>query len=190
MYQRGDSSSRSEWVFCVYLNDDFEDGQTVFHKCSILDRRVAVKPKTGMAVIFQMQDLLHQGFAPRDGTKYFMQSSILFEPFPEGMSVKQPQDFRWNPEWVKKGEVALGGMNKGGMGTKKKFVPTLRSLDESLSKISLTDVATGRKPETGLAIGTPPNFGGVKPASDEIQDEMDLKMYGNGCYVNRDGLKV
>ncbi len=63
---------RSLLTLIVYLNDDFEGGCTSF-----LDLRVDVKPKRGMALLFQ-HDLLHEGAEVTSGVKYVVRTDVMF----------------------------------------------------------------------------------------------------------------
>lgn len=54
----------------IYLNDDFEGGDTEFKDFSIT-------PKTGRAAIFK-HELLHQGNAVQAGVKYAVRTDVMF----------------------------------------------------------------------------------------------------------------
>lgn len=69
---RRSGTERSELTFMVYLNDDFTGGQTAFH-----DLDVTVRPKTGMALVFQHQ-LLHEGCVVTSGAKYVLRSDVMY----------------------------------------------------------------------------------------------------------------
>jgi prolyl 4-hydroxylase len=73
----------------VYLNDDFEGGETAFPKC-----KVVAKPITGDGVCWYncyvngddgrcycLGSSLHQGQPPSRGTKYALNIWLRFEPF-------------------------------------------------------------------------------------------------------------
>lgn len=78
----------------VYLNDDFEDGQTGYwpnHNgihCRFLrdlekqqskkDHQILISPKTGKCVI-QDQNILHEGLPPKKGIKYLLRTDIIHE---------------------------------------------------------------------------------------------------------------
>ena len=55
----------------IYLNDDFEGGETGFM------REFEVKPKAGRALIFDHQ-IRHEGKALETGTKYVLRTDIMF----------------------------------------------------------------------------------------------------------------
>ena len=58
----------------VYLNADFEGGETRFTE----QLEHTVVPKTGMTVIFQHK-LTHEGCTVRTGTKYAMRTDVIYE---------------------------------------------------------------------------------------------------------------
>ena len=68
----GKAGEISLLTFMVYLNDDFEGGETEFPE---QDQRIV--PKTGLALLFQHM-LLHQGCRVESGTKYVLRSDILY----------------------------------------------------------------------------------------------------------------
>lgn len=59
------------FTFMLYLNDDFEGGETTFENHS-------VKPKTGMAVVFH-HPLKHAGEAIRSGVKYALRTDVMYK---------------------------------------------------------------------------------------------------------------
>jgi hypothetical protein len=61
---------RSRLTLMVYLNDDFEGGETRFEQA-------AIRPVTGMALVFVHQ-LLHQGAAVRRGRKYVLRTDVMY----------------------------------------------------------------------------------------------------------------
>lgn len=92
----GPSEAQQSWVgksgqrvftVLLYLNDDFKEGETSF---PLLD--YAVKPKTGMALVFRNLLLdgqpdhyaLHGGSPPSEGTKYVATKWVRGKPWPNG----------------------------------------------------------------------------------------------------------
>lgn len=67
---RRDNGERSRLTFMVYLNDDFEGGDTRFE-------RVAIRPQTGMALVF-VHELRHEGSAVVRGRKYVLRSDVMY----------------------------------------------------------------------------------------------------------------
>lgn len=70
-FQR-DNGECSYLTFMIYLNDDFEGGETVFNSISI-------KPRRGMALVF-IHELLHEGAPVIKGRKYVLRSDVMFNP--------------------------------------------------------------------------------------------------------------
>jgi len=69
-----DDGARSLLTLLVYLNDDFEGGETEFPE---QDRVIA--PRTGDLLLFQHM-LLHAGRAVTRGTKFVLRTDVLFSP--------------------------------------------------------------------------------------------------------------
>lgn len=59
-------------TFMIYLNDDFEGGETAF-----LDLEQLVVPRTGDALFFQ-HHVLHEGREVTRGTKYVLRSDVMY----------------------------------------------------------------------------------------------------------------
>ena len=59
-------------TFMIYLNDDFEGGETNF-----LELDVSIKPRTGSALLFQ-HPILHEGAEVTAGRKYASRSDIMY----------------------------------------------------------------------------------------------------------------
>lgn len=66
---------RSFYTFMIYLNDEYEGGQTTFYLDS---GEISFKLKQGSAIIFP-HNLLHEGTPIISGVKYIMRSDIMFE---------------------------------------------------------------------------------------------------------------
>lgn len=64
-------SEASYYTFMVYLNDDFEGGETKFVQLDI-------KPEAGTALIF-LHSLTHNGEAVTAGTKYVLRTDIMYQ---------------------------------------------------------------------------------------------------------------
>jgi predicted 2-oxoglutarate/Fe(II)-dependent dioxygenase YbiX len=60
----------SRITFMVYLNDDFEGGETNFDT-------VSIRPQAGMALCF-IHEQKHEGCAVTDGTKYVLRSDVMY----------------------------------------------------------------------------------------------------------------
>ncbi len=63
---------RSRLTFLVYLNDGFLGGET-----ALLDLGVSVKPRAGMALLFQ-HAILHEGCEVTEGVKYALRSDVMY----------------------------------------------------------------------------------------------------------------
>jgi predicted 2-oxoglutarate/Fe(II)-dependent dioxygenase YbiX len=68
-YQRN-KNVWSEFTFLIYLNDDYEGGETKFNDC-------IVEPKTGMLLVFK-HELLHEGAKVEQGIKYVLRSDVMY----------------------------------------------------------------------------------------------------------------
>jgi prolyl 4-hydroxylase len=72
-YARPDGSERSVWTLLIYLNGDFEGGET-----RIFSLDAEVKPEPGLALVF-VHALVHEGAAVRSGRKYVLRSDVMIE---------------------------------------------------------------------------------------------------------------
>lgn len=62
---------KSKYTILIYLNDDFEDGNTTIGDVEII-------PKIGKALLLK-QDILHEGRIVKNGTKIIIRTNILFQ---------------------------------------------------------------------------------------------------------------
>jgi len=69
--QRGGKTTYAIILTMIYLNEDYEGGQTRFSNISI-------EPKTGTALIF-LHSLEHEGSAVTSGVKYVLRSDIMYK---------------------------------------------------------------------------------------------------------------
>lgn len=65
-------SEFSFYTFMIYLNDEYEGGETTFASGEI------IAPKTGMALIFEHSQR-HEGSGLVSGTKYVLRSDIMYK---------------------------------------------------------------------------------------------------------------
>lgn len=72
-YFRRENGEQSLLTFMVYLNEDFEGGETVFAN----SHNTIVKPKTGMMLAFN-HTLFHEGSEVSSGRKYVLRSDVMF----------------------------------------------------------------------------------------------------------------
>jgi hypothetical protein len=74
------------WI--VYLNDDFDEGETEFYY-----QRIRIKPRTGRVVISPAGFThTHRGNVPKNGDKYIATSWIMYKPvtLPVETTAQQP----------------------------------------------------------------------------------------------------
>lgn len=71
-YFARNENERSFLTFMVYLNDNFEGGETSF-----LEIGQTITPKTGTALFFQ-HPILHEGRQVTKGVKYALRSDIMY----------------------------------------------------------------------------------------------------------------
>jgi len=64
---------QSFYTFMVYLNAEFEGGQTTF----FTDPEVAITPETGMGLLFQ-HPLIHEGSVVTAGVKYVARTDVMY----------------------------------------------------------------------------------------------------------------
>ena len=72
---RRDNGELSLLTFMIYLNEEFEGGETTFYNVE----KTIIKPKTGMMLAFEHQ-LLHEGSIVTSGRKYVLRTDIMFSP--------------------------------------------------------------------------------------------------------------
>ncbi len=72
-FHREGTGERSLYTFMVYLNDDFEGGETRFY-----EHGHVVVPETGMALLF-IHRQLHEGCTVTKGTKYVLRSDVMYD---------------------------------------------------------------------------------------------------------------
>lgn len=68
------SGERSQLTFMVYLNEDCEGGETIFHH---VRSRLAVRPRTGHALVFNHRRL-HEGAPVVSGRKYVLRTDVMY----------------------------------------------------------------------------------------------------------------
>ncbi len=61
----------SFFTFMVYLNDNFQGGDTTF-------RGVRIRPRQGMALLF-LHSLYHEGSEVTQGVKYVLRSDVMYK---------------------------------------------------------------------------------------------------------------
>lgn len=79
------SAVKSYLTFLIYLNDDFEGGETRFYLPQGIARGVV--PRTGSVLVFpqgNLASLIHEGSEVTKGMKYVVRSDVLYRPFIAG----------------------------------------------------------------------------------------------------------
>ncbi len=68
---RRNLEEQSFYSFLIYLNDDFEGGETAFRNIG------TVKPKKGTALVFRHR-LRHEGKELISGVKYVLRTDVMY----------------------------------------------------------------------------------------------------------------
>lgn len=68
-----DETEMSFYSYLVYLNCEFEGGQTTF----LTEPEIQIEPQTGWGLIFQ-HPLLHEGSEVTSGTKYVARTDLMY----------------------------------------------------------------------------------------------------------------
>ena len=80
-YYERDNGERSRFTFMVYLNDDFEGGNTSF--CDVFSGRsfpdFEVEAKKGSALVF-FHPVTHRGDEVVSGRKYVIRTDVMYSP--------------------------------------------------------------------------------------------------------------
>ena len=70
---RSKNGTQSLLTFMIYLNDEFEGGNTSF----LNSEKTIVKPETGMMLAFR-HEIMHEGAEVLSGRKYVLRSDVMF----------------------------------------------------------------------------------------------------------------
>lgn len=73
-----ENGERSQVTFMIYLNDDFEGGETRF-ALPQSPEIISVEPRAGMALLF-LHNLRHEGAPVLSGIKYVLRSDVMYSP--------------------------------------------------------------------------------------------------------------
>jgi len=77
LYYNRDTREKTRWTLLIYLNDDFDGGETVFYNDNWRrDEVTIVRPKKGNAILFDI-DLWHKGTPVTRGVKYWIGCEII-----------------------------------------------------------------------------------------------------------------
>ena len=66
-------TEQSFYTFMIYLNDDFEGGETAF----LVNPEKIIKPRTGMALLFQ-HPIIHEGCEVTKGVKFVVRTDLMY----------------------------------------------------------------------------------------------------------------
>ena len=67
-------SEQSFYTFMIYLNDDFEGGETAF----LVEPEKIIKPRTGMGLLFQ-HPIIHEGCEVKKGEKFVVRTDLMYK---------------------------------------------------------------------------------------------------------------
>lgn len=76
LYYDKERKEKSRWTLLIYLNDDFEGGETVFYHTDTWAETHRIRPHTGMALLFDI-DLWHSGQPLLRGQKFWIGCEII-----------------------------------------------------------------------------------------------------------------
>lgn len=93
---------RSIFTVLIYLNDDFEGGETVFYT----DPTFIFRPLIGSCIIFN-HNTLHEGRPVTKGTKYIIRTDIVFERLSDPCF-----DYLSNPDFIMANELFREAINQ------------------------------------------------------------------------------
>lgn len=65
---------QSFYTYMIYLNDDFEGGETTF----LVNPEIVIKPKTGCGLFFQ-HPIIHEGVEVTKGKKYVLRTDLMYQ---------------------------------------------------------------------------------------------------------------
>jgi len=75
LYYNAKEKISSKYTVLVYLNDDFEHGETVFYDKTFKETDI-IKPMKGKCIIFNM-DIFHRGAKVEKGSKYWIGCELI-----------------------------------------------------------------------------------------------------------------
>ena len=76
LYFNNTENTKTQYTMLIYLNDDFEGGDTIFYDTDTWEVTRVVKPETGKALVFDI-DLWHSGSAIETGSKKWIGCEII-----------------------------------------------------------------------------------------------------------------
>lgn len=76
LFYSSEKNIKSKWTLLVYLNDDFEGGETVFYDTLTWKECCVIVPEKGKALLFDIS-LWHSGEKVTDGMKHWIGCEII-----------------------------------------------------------------------------------------------------------------
>ncbi len=76
LFYSKDTNTKSKWTLLIYLNNNFEGGETVFYDTDTWKEHCRIKPEKGKALLFDI-DLWHRGMEITDGMKHWIGCEII-----------------------------------------------------------------------------------------------------------------
>ena len=98
-YER-DNGERRYWTLLVYLNDDFEGGETSFEDSYSEESfdPFSVVPQQGMALFFE-HPTHHKGEPIFEGRKYVLRTDVMYGPEPDEEPIDQDDAYDGVDNW-------------------------------------------------------------------------------------------
>ena len=76
LYFNKANNTKTQYTMLIYLNDEFEGGDTIFYDTDTWTITQVIKPETGKALIFDI-DLWHSGSAVQTGCKMWIGCELI-----------------------------------------------------------------------------------------------------------------
>lgn len=76
LYYNRNTKEKSRWTLLVYLNEDFDGGDTIFYDTNTWKEVCRIKPEIGKVLIFDI-DLWHKGEQIRNGFKHWIGCELI-----------------------------------------------------------------------------------------------------------------
>ena len=78
-FNQDSQGNRSVWTLNIFLNRDFDGGETVFYY-DTMQHRFTAKPKRGRGMLFDSQQY-HCGNQVSNGKKYLIRTDVMIRPY-------------------------------------------------------------------------------------------------------------
>jgi hypothetical protein len=86
------NGTTSLFTIILYLNDGYEGGETDFLDENNIKFRVSHRGKTGSVLVFEQEELLHEGCELKSGEKYVVRTDVMFTDGTEGEAQEEEED--------------------------------------------------------------------------------------------------